>query len=191
MVRLEPHRGHVVAPLSRADIEDIFWLQATIARELAATAVERISDEDIDELERLNGVLAESVDDGDADAVAVAVFDFYRVFNRATGRIKLAWFQLHVGRYLPPMVYAADPDWGKHAVDTHRRLVAALRRRDREAVVALTTREIADGSRRLIDRLDAAGVWSSSPGTRSTAKRRPPAARRGLSSSRPDNPGRR
>ena len=44
MVQLEPHRGHVVVPLSRGDIEDIFWLQATIAKELAATAAERITE---------------------------------------------------------------------------------------------------------------------------------------------------
>ncbi|HUL99567.1 MAG TPA: GntR family transcriptional regulator, partial [Mycobacterium sp.] len=43
IVVLEPHRGHVVAPLSRRDVEDIFWLQATIARELAATAAEQIT----------------------------------------------------------------------------------------------------------------------------------------------------
>ena len=54
MVQLEPHRGHVVVPLTRGDIEDIFWLQATIAKELAATAAERITDAQIDELERLN-----------------------------------------------------------------------------------------------------------------------------------------
>ena len=54
MVQLEPHRGHVVVPLTRGDIEDIFWLQATIAKELAATAAERITDAQIEELERLN-----------------------------------------------------------------------------------------------------------------------------------------
>ena len=159
MVRLEPHRGHVVAALSRSDIEDIFWLQSTIARELAASAAERITEPEIDELERLNESMATAVEDGDAETVAAAVYDFYRVFNRATGRIKLAWFQLHVGRYLPPMVYALDRDWGRKAVDIHRRLVTALRRRDVNAVVALTRREIADGSRRLIDRLEATGVW--------------------------------
>jgi DNA-binding GntR family transcriptional regulator len=159
MVRLEPHRGHVVTQLSRRDIEDIFWLQAMIARELAATAAERITDAAIDELERLNESLEQAVADGDAETVAAAVFDFYRVINRATGRTKLAWFQLHVGRYLPPMVYAADPDWGSHAVDVHRQLVGALRRRDGDAVVALTMREITDGSQRLVDRLAKAGVW--------------------------------
>lgn len=40
MVQLEPHRGHVVLPLTRQDIEDIFWLQATIAKELAAAVIE-------------------------------------------------------------------------------------------------------------------------------------------------------
>ena len=58
MVQLEPHRGHVVVPLTRGDIDDIFWLQATIAKELAATAAERITDAQIDELERLNDGLA-------------------------------------------------------------------------------------------------------------------------------------
>jgi DNA-binding GntR family transcriptional regulator len=159
MVRLEPHRGHVVAPLGRGDIEDIFWLQETITRELAATAAARITDAEIDELELLNNSLADAVQSGDPDAVAAVVFAFYRVFNRAAGRIKLAWFLLHVGRYLPPQVYAGDPNWGANAVKIHRRLIAALRRRDVDAVVALTTQQIADAARRLIERLGAAGIW--------------------------------
>ena len=159
MVRLEPHRGYVVAPLSRQDIEDIFWLQETIARELAASVTDRISDADIDELERVNESLAAAVEDADAQAVASALFAFFRVLNRATGRIKLAWFLLHVGRYLPPMVYASDPDWAANAVRRHGQLLAALRRRDADTVVALITEQINDGSRRLIDRLAAAGIW--------------------------------
>jgi len=52
MVQLEPHRGHVVLPLSRQDVDDIFWVQATIARELAASAAQRITDDEIDDLNR-------------------------------------------------------------------------------------------------------------------------------------------
>ena len=159
MVRLEPHRGHVVAPLSRSDIEDIFWLQSTITRELAASAAKRITVAEIDELERLNGALADAVGGGDQDIVTAAVFAFYRVFNRAAGRIKLAWFLLHVGRYLPPHVYAGDPTWGAKAVGSHRRLIAALRRRDIDAVQTITTEQVADGAARLIQRLGAAGAW--------------------------------
>ncbi len=101
-----------MVPLTRGDIEDIFWLQATIAKELAATAAERITDEEIEELERLNDGLAAAVDRSDPDEVAAAEFAFHRAFNRATGRIKLAWFLLHVVRYLPGQVYACDATVG-------------------------------------------------------------------------------
>ena len=160
MVALEPHRGHVVVPLTRGDVEDIFWLQATIAKELAATAVERITDAEIDELDRLNDSLAAVVEQGDLDAISSAEFAFHRAFNRSTGRIKLAWFLLHVARYLPGQIYAGDPQWGTSAVAGHRELTAALRCRDADTVVRLTAGEFTDGAQRLIARLDETGLWA-------------------------------
>ena len=114
MVQLEPHRGHVVLPLSRQDVDDIFWVQATIARELAASAAQRITDAEIDDLEHLTDVLTTAVAAADIEAIAATEFAFHRAFNHATGRIKLAWFLLHVARYMPLMVYAADPEWGAY-----------------------------------------------------------------------------
>ena len=160
MVQLEPHRGHVVVPLTRGDIEDIFWLQATIAKELATTAAERITEAQIDELERLNDALAAAVEQGEPGEVVAAEFVFHRAFNRAAGRIKLAWFLLHVARYLPGQLYASDAKWGLAAVARHRELIAALRRKDIGAVVGLTGDEFADGSARLIARLEEIGLWS-------------------------------
>lgn len=160
MVLLEPHRGHVVAPLSRRDVEDIFWLQSTIAKELAAAATERVTDDDITELERLNDELAATVETGAAEAIAAAEFRFHRSLNHTTGRIKLAWFLLHVARYMPPLIYAADPEWGVEAVENHRQLIAALRRRDLAEVVRLTCWQFDDGARRLTERLEKTGIWS-------------------------------
>jgi DNA-binding GntR family transcriptional regulator len=159
MVRLEPNRGYVVLPLTRRDIEDIFWLQAMIAKELAATAALRITDAAIDELDRLNAGLAAAVGAGDAEAIAAAEFAFHRTFNYTTGRIKLSWFLLHVARYMPPLVYTADPEWGAAAVANHHRLIAALRRRDVDDVIAQTTWQFTDGARRLTDRLNQTGMW--------------------------------
>ena len=160
MVQLEPHRGHVVVPLTRGDIEDIFWLQATIAKELAATAAERITDAEIDELQRLNDGLAAAVEHGDPEQVVAAEFAFHRAFNLATGRIKLAWFLLHVARYLPGQIYSSDAVWGAEAVAGHRELIAALRRRDVDTVVRLTSGEFNDAAQRLVARLDEIGLWS-------------------------------
>jgi DNA-binding GntR family transcriptional regulator len=159
MVQLEPHRGHVVLPLSRQDVEDIFWVQSTIAKELAFSATQRITDAEIDDLEHLTDALAAVVADGDVEAIAATEFAFHRVFNHATGRIKLAWFLLHVARYMPLMVYAADPEWGAGAVQNHREVVAALRRRDTAMVVERTVSQFTDGARRLTERLDNSGIW--------------------------------
>ena len=160
MVQLEPHRGHVVVALSRGDIEDIFWLQATIAKELATTAAERITEVEIEELEGLNGGLLVAVGRGVPEEVVAAEFAFHRALNRATGRIKLAWFLLHVARYLPGQIYASDAVWGAAAVATHRELIAALRRRDIDSAVRLTTGEFTDASHRLVARLDEIGLWT-------------------------------
>jgi DNA-binding GntR family transcriptional regulator len=159
MVQLEPHRGHVVLPLTRQDIDDIFWLQATIAKELAATASQNITDAEIDDLERITDALATAVADADNEAIATTEFAFHRAFNHATGRIKLSWFLLHVARYMPLTVYAADPQWGAAAVANHRKLIAALRRRDTAAVVEHTHWQFTDGARRLTKTLEKSGIW--------------------------------
>jgi DNA-binding GntR family transcriptional regulator len=159
MVQLEPHRGHVVLPLTPQDIDDIFWLQATIARELAATATDHITEAEIEELHRINESLAAGVSTGDAETVAGLEFAFHRVFNQASGRIKLAWFLLNAVRYMPVLVYAADPQWGVAAVDNHRKLIAALRRRDTPEVIEHTVWQFTDAARRLIEMRDRAGSF--------------------------------
>ncbi len=160
MVELEPHRGHRVMPLSRSDIEDIFWLQSTIAQELAATAARRITDEQIEELDRLNAQLSAAVKRRDPDQIAAAEFAFHRTFNRAGGRLKLAWFLLHATRYLPPQLFASDETWGALAVASHGELIAALRTRDVDTVVDLTRGQFTDGLARLIAWLEQVGLWS-------------------------------
>jgi len=159
MVRLEPHRGHVVMPLNEVDIEDIFWLQATIAKELAASAVAHITDEQIDTLVTLNTELARAVGAGDVAAVQAAEFAFHRAFNHSAERTKLAWFLLHVARYMPAKVYASDPDWGAQAVANHEQLIEALRQRDVDTVVELTEWQFTDGARRLTGLLRDSGMW--------------------------------
>lgn len=159
MVELEPNRGHVVSAFTRDDIADIFWLQATIATEIAANAARRITEPGIAELDRLTDELADAVAAGDADAIALAEFLFHKEFNRAAGRTKLAWFLLHAARYLPVRIYAADPQWGAAAVANHRELIAALRDKDIDEVVRQTRRQFDDAAERLTGRLDELGLW--------------------------------
>ena len=159
MVALEPRRGYVVQPLSRQDIADIYWLQATIAKELVSSAADRLTDEQLDELERANEALEAAVAQGDPATVGAAEFAFHRLLNRGAGRIKLAWFLLHAARYMPPQIYVTDPTWGAAAVDTHRRLIEALRGRDKAAIAELSAAEFNDGVHRLLEQLERNGMW--------------------------------
>jgi DNA-binding GntR family transcriptional regulator len=159
MVQLEPHRGHVVLPLTRQDIEDIFWLQATIAKELAAAATDHITDAEIDELDRITDALAAAVGSNNGETIAGVEFAFHRVFSQASRRTKMAWFLLSAVRYMPVLVYAADPQWGAAAVNNHRQLVAALRRRDAAAVIEHTVWQFTDAASRLTEMLDRTGIF--------------------------------
>ncbi len=120
MVQLEPHRGHVVLPLTRQDIEDIFWLQATIARELAQAATVHIAEAEIDELERINESLATARQDRrsrDDRGPRVLLPPGLQSGQRAyqAGEVPAQHGAVHAG-----VVYAGDPQWGVAAVDNHR-----------------------------------------------------------------------
>ncbi|AQT78125.1 GntR family transcriptional regulator [Mycolicibacterium litorale] len=159
MVALEPRRGYVVQPLSRQDVADIYWLQATIAKELVVSAADRITGEQIDDLERANEVLAHAVAEGDAARIEAAEFAFHRLLNRSAGRIKLAWFLLHAARYMPPHIYVTDPSWGTAAVESHRQLIAALRSRDKAVLAEVAAAEFSDGADLLLEQLERSGMW--------------------------------
>lgn len=159
MVELEPHRGYRVVPLSRTDIEDIFWLQSTIAVELAVATTDRITEEQIAELSRINARLALAVERRATEDIELAEFEFHRAFNRPSGRIKLGWFLLHAARYLPPKLFVTDPTWGAEAVASHQALIDALRHRDVDTVVELTKGQFIDGLARVIAAFERADHW--------------------------------
>ncbi|MAU84277.1 GntR family transcriptional regulator [Gordonia sp. Z-3] len=159
MVNLAPHRGYIVAELSRTDVEDLFWLQGEIAVKLALRTADAITPEQIADLEWHNQQLRSALTSGDGSQVASAEFDFHRVHNLIASGGKLAWFLLSATRYTPAQLYATDPEWGEVAVDSHAKLIEAYRSGDRTQVVEQTRRQFVDGAARLTRHLEATGIW--------------------------------
>ena len=148
MVQLEPHRGHVVVPLSRKDIEDIFWLQATIARELVRTTAANITDAEIDELSRPERRTGRRPWPSGIRMPSSAPSS--RSTAPSTGRRTASSWpgscctpRATCRRWSTP----ADPGWGADAVENHRKLIDALRARDADAVAVLTEWQFTDGAR--------------------------------------------
>lgn len=85
LVELVPHRGYVVAPLSRDDVNDVFWLQGRIAEELAGRAVDHVDDEALAELTAINDRLRQAVELGDAvriEELRVRIPSHHQSFGR-------------------------------------------------------------------------------------------------------------
>ncbi|OZC46738.1 GntR family transcriptional regulator [Rhodococcoides fascians] len=153
LVEQVPNRGYRVGELSREDIDDIFWLQGTIASKLARRAARVITDVQIEGLVGLNARLRDAVARADAQAVETCEFEFHRFINRVAGGKKLAWFLFGAIRYTPARLYASDPSWGEQSVRSHDALIAAFSRCDFDTVSELMRRQFADGAERLVAHL--------------------------------------
>ncbi|MEH6822251.1 MAG: GntR family transcriptional regulator, partial [Dietzia psychralcaliphila] len=94
LVELVPRRGYRVSELTPRDIDDIFWLQGTIAGTLARRAAQHITGEQIATLHAVNDRLRDAVRRADATAVENCEFEFHRQINRFAGGTTLAWFLL-------------------------------------------------------------------------------------------------
>lgn len=163
MVESAPNRGYRVSPLSRDDIDDIFWLQGQIAVELALRAVERADEDDIARLGELNDqlrrlvVLPEGVNP-DVERIADAEFDFHRELNRIAGSPKLAWFLNIAARTIPYRLYARDAGWGHLAVESHTKLIDAIAAQDHNAVITQTLLQFEDAAARLVEHRRRSGA---------------------------------
>ena len=159
LVELVPHRGYVVAPLTRGDINDVFWLQGQIAEQLAARATGAATPEALDELRAINTALASAVAAGDATRIEDLEFGFHREVNRLAGATKLSWFLFNAIRYTPVHFYSGDREWGASATASHHRLIAAMADGDADEAGRETRRHFTDGAERLLAHLEQTGIW--------------------------------
>lgn len=158
-VHLEPRRGFVVASLSRQDVEDLFFVQASIAAELAARAAERISSGDLDELERLQEGMAKAAENDDVDSIEDHNHRFHRVLNVAADSPKLAWLLGTVVRYAPRRFYGKIQGWIDASLEDHRNILTALRDRDTDGARKAMYEHIVHAGDLLVSNLEDQGFW--------------------------------
>ena len=162
LVDLVPRRGYLVSPMSRQDVEDIFWLQAELSKRIVDRAITRFDAAALDNHSRLVEDFEAAVAAGDADGVVSAQYAIHRSINRASRSDKLSRFLSNAARYMPYRLYAEDQDWRSTALADNRRMLEALRSGDVETAHAVIDSEFSNGARLLVSHLDRAGVWDGS-----------------------------
>ncbi|SNS30520.1 transcriptional regulator, GntR family [Actinomadura meyerae] len=159
-VVLEPRRGFVVAPLSKRDVRDLFWVQAGIAAELTARACPRIGAAELRELAALQRGLERAASARRSDLVEEYDHLFHRRINLAADSPKLAWSLGTVARYAPRGLYGRLPGWPALAARDHARILATLRTGDARSAAAEMRDHIVRAGDQLAAHLEHRGMWT-------------------------------
>jgi DNA-binding GntR family transcriptional regulator len=125
-VMLKPRRGFVVAPLSAADVKDLFTAQALLAGELVARAALRIDAADLIELESVHKTLRKAASAGDGDLVEQLNHEFHRKINLVADSPRLAWMLSISTKFAPRRFFATIPGWSKASAQDHAAIIKAL-----------------------------------------------------------------
>jgi DNA-binding GntR family transcriptional regulator len=129
-VELKPRRGFVVAPLSAADVRDLFTAQALLAGELVSRAAVRMGLEDVRELTEVHLALRQAAGDGDGGLVESLNHDFHRRINLAAEAPRLAWMLSISAKFAPRRFFATIPGWPKAAAQDHAAILSAINASD-------------------------------------------------------------
>ncbi len=139
---LVPRRGFCVQPLTPSDITDLYFVQATIAGELAARAVRTMTDADVERMRMLRIELEQAIRDDDDDLIVRLDHQLHRVVNLAGDSPKLTWMLEMTLRYVPTRYYGSIEGWRQVSSELHREMVDALERRDSRAARRAMTNHI-------------------------------------------------
>lgn len=131
-----PNRGFFIAELSVQDLSEVYRLRSILEAEAIRAAVPRMSDADV----RHVADLAAAVDDATGDVIAVAAANrrFHFAIFEAAGMPRLTRLltQLWEATDAYRALYFTEVENRAHVSREHRDIVAALRQRSAEEVVA-------------------------------------------------------
>lgn len=154
----QPRRGFVVLPVTGRDLADVANVQAHVGGELAARAALNITEDQLCELKEIQAQLEEAYAGDDDERTVRLNHDFHRAINVAADSPKLAQLMSQITRYAPESVFPTIPGWPDQSIKDHRRVLAALEKRDDELARKAMSQHLAAGAAPLIDHLIEHGV---------------------------------
>ena len=156
VVEITPFRGARVRRPTRRDLLEAYAVRSALETLAARLAVPQMTDADLSELSGLMDQMQTAARRGDGHAVAEADARFHgRIVElAANGTLEKVWRSLEPfsRTYLTLVVPGADPRW---SANLHTPILAALRARDVDAVVAALEQHFADVAANMARRLPA------------------------------------
>ena len=164
VVEITPFRGARVRRPTRRELLEAYAVRSALETLAAHLAVPRMSDDDLVELGGYVDRMQSAARAGDGHAVAEADASFHgRIVELADNATLLkVWRSLEPfsRTYLTLVVPGADPQW---SADLHTPILAALRARDVDAVVAALEGHFADVAANMARRLPRDEMGDDAP----------------------------
>lgn len=153
-----PRKGAYVAGISLKDITDVFEVRAALEALAAGLAAERITDAEIERLERSLVAYSEQTNQQNIDGIVETDTDFHDLLYKASRNERLLMIITHLREVIQRVrtVSLSQPGRSKDAVEEHREIVDAIADRNVELAQTLAREHIFNAENSMLNSLKGA-----------------------------------
>lgn len=154
LVVMLPRKGAYVANMSLKDILDVLEIRASLEGLAASLAAERISPEDIKELEKIANEFEESTEHADVETLLRKDVEFHECIFKAANNKKLhqlitsLWEQVYRFR----VTYISDYDSSVNIINEHKLILQAIKDGDVDVAKKYATEHIEKAEQFMIEK---------------------------------------
>lgn len=158
-----PHKGAYVAGISLKDIADVFEIRAALEGLAAAAAAERITDEELEELERILVRKAEIIEANDLEKLVEVDTQFHELLYKASRNDRLVQIinNLHEQIQRFRSTTLAYPGRMREALEEHKKIVEAISERNAALAQQLAQEHIENAENSMLESLQKNGILLS------------------------------
>ena len=161
LVVMVPRKGAYVAGVSMKDIHEVYEVRSALEMLAVTLAAERITEEELDALERqvLRESEEEKADDGDLDSIIYIDSSFHDIIYLAAHNQRLVQFinilQEQLQRFRAASL--SKPGRSKTALEEHKKIVEALSERNGDLASKLARDHIENAENAMISQMEEKG----------------------------------
>ena len=161
LVVMVPRKGAYVAGVSMKDIHEVYEVRSALEMLAVTLAAERITEEELDALERqvLRESEEEKADDGDLDSIIYIDSSFHDIIYQAAHNQRLVQFinilQEQLQRFRAASL--SKPGRSKTALEEHKKIVEALSERNGDLASKLARDHIENAENAMIYQMEEKG----------------------------------
>jgi len=148
-----PRKGAYVSDLSFKDIADVFEIRAALEGLAAALAAERITEEELETMERLLVEKQESITQKDIDRLVEVDTKFHELMYQASRNQRLSNIISNLREQIQRfrLTSLSYPGRNKESLEEHKKLVEAIQSRDVQLARQLASEHIENAENALIE----------------------------------------